>query len=313
MATMLIYCGKIYWDHAEQRTGYRKYVAATSLEKKYEKDSVAKAQKGVVAAKDTLTSQQKKDKEAWTGMVAGMKVDPKKDEATIKALRSTSYGTVWNHLLPQIQSREAQWTYRKGIWDFSSMMLLGILLYRIGFFSRRFSIGRYLLVALSCFAGALLLGWYRLHFQGLALQDFEKYVSRHPLPFQFFYPVERAAMALGYASLVMVLLTLRPIAKLFYAFEAVGKLALTNYLLQTLFCTWLFYGYGLGYYAKLSQVQLYFIVAEVLLAQIVFSILWLRFFNYGPAEWLLRRLSAGKWLPASWRKPGAEPSIPALS
>jgi uncharacterized protein len=313
MATLLIYCAKFYWDYADDKKTHSKYVAAVNLEKKYEKDSTAKAQKGIVAAKDTLTKQQKKEKEAWTGLIAGMKVDPKKDEGAIKALRSGSYGQAWNHLLPQTQSREAQWTYQKGIWDFACMMFLGMLLYKIGFFSRRFSTGRYLLIGLVCIAGALLLGWYRLHFQSLTLQDYEKYISRHVLPYQLFYPVERAAMAVGYASLVMVLLSLPKVSKLFYAFEAVGKLALSNYLFQTLFCTWLFYGYGLAHFAKFSQAQLYFVVAEVLLVQIVLSILWLRFFNYGPAEWLLRRLSAGKWLPVSWRKPSAEPSIPALS
>jgi uncharacterized protein len=162
-------------------------------------------------------------------------------------------------------------------------------------------------------AGGLLLGWYRLHFQPLMLQDYEKFINRYSLPYQFFYPIERAAMALGYASLVMVLLTLGRVAKLLYAFEAVGKLALTNYLLQTLLCTWLFYGYGLGHFAKFSQAQLYFVVAELMLVQIVFSIIWLRYFNYGPAEWLLRRLSTGKWLPATLRKPTTEPSLPVLS
>ncbi|HEY1022327.1 MAG TPA: DUF418 domain-containing protein, partial [Flavisolibacter sp.] len=240
------------------------------------------------------------------------KVDIKKDEGNIKAMRNTSYGKVWNHLLPQIQGREAAWTYQKGIWYVSAMMLLGMLLYKIGFFNHRFRTKRYALIAVIAIAGAVLLGWFRLHFQVQALSDYEKYVSRQLLPANFFYPVERAAMALGYASLVMVLLTEQVFAKLLYAAEAVGKMALTNYLVQTLFCTWLFYGYGLGHYARFGQFTLYFIAAEIILVQCVFSVVWLRYYNYGPAEWLLRRLSTGKWLPASLRKPGTEPAIPAL-
>jgi uncharacterized protein len=58
---------------------------------------------------------------------------------------------------------------------------------------------------------------------------------------------------------------------------------------------------------------LYFFVAEVLLVQMVFSVLWLRRFNYGPAEWLLRRISYGKWLPRAMRKPSAGEPLTVLS
>jgi uncharacterized protein len=312
LATTFVYCGKLFWDYADDKKTYHKYIAVTKLEKKFEQDSLAKAKGGVVAKKDTLTKQQKGEKEAWTGLVAGKKVDVKKDEGSVTAMRNESYGKVWNHLLPQAQGREAAWTYQKGIWDVSAMLFLGMLLYKIGFFNHRFRTKRYVLLALVALGGAVLLGWFRLHFQVQALGDYEKYVSSQLLPANLFYPVERAATALGYASLVMFLLSFRVFAKLLYVFEAVGKLALTNYLAQTLFCTWLFYGYGLGHYGRFSQYNLYFIAAEMILVQCVFSVIWLRYYHYGPAEWLLRRLSAGKWLPASLRKPRTETIIPAL-
>ena len=312
LATTVIYCGKLFWDYADDKKVYHKYVAVTNLEKKFSRDSIAKAKTGIVAKKDTLTKQQKDEKEAWTGLVAGKKVDVKKDDGDVKAMRNASYGKVWNHLLPRIQGREASWTYQKGVWDISAMMLLGMLLYKTGFFNHRFRTKRYLAIAVVALTGAVLLGWFRLHFQILALTDYEKFVSRQMLPANFFYPVERAATVLGYASLVMVLLSVKFFSKMLYAVEAVGKLSLTNYLAQTLFCTWLFYGYGLGHYARFSQFTLYFIAAEIMLVQCVFSIIWLRYYNYGPAEWLLRRLSAGRWLPGSWRKPTTEPVIPAL-
>jgi uncharacterized protein len=121
-------------------------------------------------------------------------------------------------------------------------------------------------------------------------------------------------MALGYASVIMFLLSIKPIGKIWEAFEAVGKLALTNYLIQTIVCTIFFYGYGMGYFGRLTQFQLYFFVAEIIMVQVIFSVFWLRYFNYGPAEWLLRRLSAGKWLPKNFRKASkTEPVIPVLS
>ena len=48
------------------------------------------------------------------------------------------------------------------------------------------------------------------------------------------------------------------------------------------------------YFGKLQQYQLYLLVAEVWLVQIIFSVLWLRHFAYGPAEWLLCSLVYGK-------------------
>jgi uncharacterized protein len=134
MATMLIYCGKFYWDYADDKKPIEKYVAAINLEKKYEKDSIAKAQKGVVAAKDTLTKQQKKDKEAWTGLVAGMKVDPKKDEATIKALRSTSYGKHGITCCRKSKVVKPSGPIAKASGILACMMLLGMLLIQDWFF-----------------------------------------------------------------------------------------------------------------------------------------------------------------------------------
>ncbi len=110
-------------------------------------------------------------------------------------------------------------------------------------------------------------------------------------------------MAMGYASLVIYFLTTGFLSRIWKAFSCVGKLALTNYLVQSLLCTLFFYGYGMGYYGRLTQWELYFIVAEIVVVQIVFSVLWLRYYTYGPAEWLLRRLSYGKDMTGKIRKP----------
>ena len=106
-----------------------------------------------------------------------------------------------------------------------------------------------------------------------------------------------AFMALGYASLVLLLLGTGPLNRLWQSFAYVGKMALSNYLLQSIVCAIFFTGFGMGYFGRLSQYQLYVIAGEICLVQIVFSLLWLRHFYYGPAEWLLRCLMYKKWLP----------------
>lgn len=98
-------------------------------------------------------------------------------------------------------------------------------------------------------------------------------------------------LALGYASLVIAISKARVLRPLSYPLACVGRMALTNYLTQTLVCTTLFYGYGLGRFAQIEFPALWGVVAGVWAFNICFSMLWLRFFRMGPAEWLWRCLT----------------------
>ena len=80
-------------------------------------------------------------------------------------------------------------------------------------------------------------------------------------------------------------------------FAAVGRTALSNYLLQTVLCTTLFNGHGLGWFGSVDRVGQVGVVAAVWAVQLVASPLWLRRFRYGPAEWAWRSLTYGTRLP----------------
>ncbi|KAB7770060.1 DUF418 domain-containing protein [Xanthomonas maliensis] len=67
-----------------------------------------------------------------------------------------------------------------------------------------------------------------------------------------------------------------------------GRMALSNYLLQSLLCTWVFYGYGLGWFEQLPRVWQLPFALGVFALQVVLSRLWLRYFRFGPVEWLWR-------------------------
>jgi len=77
----------------------------------------------------------------------------------------------------------------------------------------------------------------------------------------------------------------------------VGRMALTNYLGQTIICTTIFYGHGLGYFGEVDRVGQIIIVLGVWLFQIPFSLWWLERFLFGPFEWLWRSLSYLKFQP----------------
>jgi uncharacterized protein len=68
-------------------------------------------------------------------------------------------------------------------------------------------------------------------------------------------------------------------------------MALTNYLMQSVICTTLFYGWGFGLFGTLNRTPLAGIVLAIWVFQLLFSPLWLRFFRFGPAEWLWRSLT----------------------
>ncbi|MEO6406514.1 MAG: DUF418 domain-containing protein [Ferruginibacter sp.] len=290
----LIYCGKNFWSYADKQDKYQKYLVVTSLEKKYEKDSVTLAFKGTIKAKDTLTKLEVQDKKAWEGLLGSMKVDLKKDEGKVKAMHTESYGKAWNHLLPDTQMWEAMWTYQFGIWDFAGMIFLGMALYKYGFFANKYSGSKYLLLSLCCIAAGLLLGWFRLYYLQVTLNDFTKYVKGYAVPHDIFFPFERALLALGYAGLVLYFLSARLFTGICHAFSCAGKLALSNYILQTILCSLFFYGYGMGYFGRVNQFKLYVFASEMIIVQIAFSVIWLKYYQHGPAEWLLRKLYHSK-------------------
>jgi uncharacterized membrane protein YeiB len=92
---------------------------------------------------------------------------------------------------------------------------------------------------------------------------------------------------LGYVGLVVTMLHSRGAWSRIRVLAPLGRMALTNYLMQSLICIIFFYGFGLGHWGMPRAQQVLF-VALVYAAQIVFSHWWLARFRYGPMEWLWR-------------------------
>ena len=78
---------------------------------------------------------------------------------------------------------------------------------------------------------------------------------------------------------------------------ALGRMALTNYISQSLIGILLFYGLGFGLGTQFGLIYIEFIALIVFLVQIVLSRLWLRYFRFGPLEWLWRICTYGQYYP----------------
>jgi uncharacterized protein len=104
------------------------------------------------------------------------------------------------------------------------------------------------------------------------------------------------ALALGIVALIATLWQKetwrRPLAVL----APVGRMALTNYLLQTVICVFLFYGYGFGLFGRFGALSATLIALGIFAFQVAASGLWLKYFAYGPMEWIWRQLTYRKRL-----------------
>ena len=187
-----------------------------------------------------------------------------------------------------------------GLWRAGGLMLIGMALFRSGVFSAERSPHFYAaLVAVGVVLGLPLVAW------GIAID----FAHGWPLWSLFvggqlnYWP--SIAVSLGYVGAVMLACRTRALHTLTRPFAAVGRTALTNYLLQTVLCTTLFYGHGLGWFGSVDRVGQVGVAAAVWTVQLVVSPLWLRRFRFGPAEWAWRSLTYGTRLPLR-RAPAGE-------
>ena len=116
---------------------------------------------------------------------------------------------------------------------------------------------------------------------------------------------------LGYVSLVIMLLHSDSPGRHLRLLAPFGRMALTNYLCQSLIASTFFFGYGFGFYGIARSWQMVYVLA-VLLLQIPLSHWWLARFRYGPAEWLWRAFTYWQWPPMrlapAWHSAPGHPS-----
>lgn len=107
--------------------------------------------------------------------------------------------------------------------------------------------------------------------------------------------IGRAALAAFYALTIVRLLARAGAARWLMPFECAGRMPLSNYLLQTLMASFIFYGWGLGYWGQAGPaIETVLAVALFALVQLPLSAWWLGRFRYGPVEYVWRLLTYGR-------------------
>lgn len=192
-------------------------------------------------------------------------------------------------------------------WRCSGMMLLGMGLYKSGFLDGRRPARVYGLCAAICLPAGLALAWYGT----VALEQ-----VRFAMPFRARADLWNYAGAVlasvGYAAAIILMVKTGALHRIRARLAAVGRMAFTNYLLQSVLTSILFLGWGFGLAGRLDYAQQLIVVAAIWILQLAISPLWLRHYRFGPAEWLWRSLTYWQAQPMRRDTPGP-PAGPALA
>jgi uncharacterized protein len=261
---------------------------------------IAYVEASAVAAENRpLTDTQKDALAQWRELEKTL-IPNREDAREITLKMKSDYATVASHIRP------LAWKFETIalpiiIWDSLALMLLGLALYRWGFLSGEWSNRAYGKVAAIGYCIGLPLASYGFYHSYLYSPNLEASLRRMELvPIEWvrlIYPFQRIFLVMAHVAALVLLYKSGYVQRLFRCLEAVGQTAFTNYIMQSVICTLFFFGYGLNYYAELEYYQIYFVVLAVWIVQLIISPLWLRFFLFGPLEWVWRSLTYWKKQP----------------
>ena len=243
------------------------------------------------------TEDQKKALQEWKQL--GEMFEPKKSDVE-KQIQAHRGG--WLENLPLRSGEAAMFEFTMFFQflflDVLAMLIMGMGLAKAGVFDASRSYGFYgVLAVIGLAIGGPLNYW--------AAQQWM--AANFTAPSYFTYlgstaDIGRFSVAMGYTGLLMMACK-SGLAFLTAPLAAVGRMALSNYLLTSILCTLFFNGYGLGYFGKLQRHELYYVVLAVWAVNLIISPIWLGYFRFGPAEWAWRSLTYWKQQPMRLQPP----------
>ncbi len=214
----------------------------------------------------------------------------------IEAYRSGWLGQL-SHRVPMAFDRQTSGFVSRPLWQMTGLMVIGMALFKNNVFNAARSTRFYGVLTLGGFGLGIPLVLFAIHENFAAGWALRRFLILDGLANYW----SGFLVGLGWVGLVM--LACRHVRHL-GALAAVGRLSLTNYLLQSVLFTAIFYGHGLGLFARVERAGQLAVAVGVAAFEIVTSLLWTRYFSVGPVEWAWRSLSLGRRVSA--RAPSAE-------
>ena len=173
------------------------------------------------------------------------------------------------------------------IWRVGGLMLIGMALMKLGILSAQRPDAFYRRMALVGYGLGLPLAAFSAW--NFFANDFDPVFNMRAGNVPNY--IASILVALGHIALAMLVVKRGALERLVARFKAVGRMALTNYLMHSVVMTTVFYGYGLGLYGGVPRLwQMLFVVALVGI-QLLLSPWWLGKYRFGPVEWAWRSLT----------------------
>jgi uncharacterized protein len=173
------------------------------------------------------------------------------------------------------------------LWRAGGLMLIGMALFKWGVLSASRSTTFYrnsIIFGLAVGMPIVSLGWID-NFRHNWSFDYSMFLG---LQYNYWGSL---FLSFAYIGGIMLLCRSQKFAAFKRRLAAVGRMAFTNYLMQTIICTLIFYGHGLGLFGKVNRVGQMAVVLSVFVFQLWISPLWLKYYRFGPVEWLWRWLT----------------------
>ena len=196
------------------------------------------------------------------------------------------YVDVVAFLAPENKHSDIDWPYRWDLWDILSMMLIGIALFKWNILSAEKSFKFYGLMAVLGYLIGLSINYYETQSimdGNFSLLSFSKA--------NITYDLGRVPVAIGHVGAIMLFCKLPILRWLKSSLAAVGKMALTNYVMHSVIAMFIFTGVGFGLFGTFQRFELLYIVFAIWIFQLIASPIWLKYYQYGPLEWIWRNLS----------------------
>jgi uncharacterized protein len=180
------------------------------------------------------------------------------------------------------------------IWDVLLFMFIGMAFYKTGILMGKATVKLYAIMSIAGFAAGLFLSYH--HLKPIIESKFNFYDYTKNVSISF-YEAGRICRTFGIFGTLMLLYKSGVFKWFFRLMRPVGQMAFTNYLMHSIACAIIFYGIGFGLYGQFERYQIYLVVLGIWAIQIVWSHVWLGYFQYGPFEWIWRQLTYWKKLP----------------
>lgn len=267
-----------------------------------QKAVITKGQKAAAidTSKVKLSEEQKEDLGAMERMIARSKPDSKKKEADKEIKQMTgSYASLYEMRSNQSAKGETQAMYYFLIWDILLCMFIGMAFFKLGILQGEAPTRVYLWMTAIGLGAGLPLSY--LFLQPEIEHNFNFFLINKEQVFRF-YEIQRLVHSLGIFGLIMLLYKSGWFNWFFAMMRPVGRMAFTNYLLQSIICGLIFYGIGFGLFGKLQRYELYYVVISVWIFEIILSHIWMKHFAFGPFEWAWRSLTYWKRQPFTRKK-----------